>query len=146
MKEKCTCYRSYLLYIPLHKLHHKMITSIFFILLSNLKRQKFNLFTISLIIPAYAFLTIIVPLVLVPKQHIVPPSILQQCFVEFIYCQWLFCFTLTFKMHLTYLPPIFLDENDIMLTNRTITMLKSTLDIISSCTILQYKHVYQIII
>lgn len=76
----------------------------------------FNLFTISFIIPAYAFLTIIVPLV--PKQHIiVPPSILQQCYVEFIYCQWLFCFTLIFKTHLTYLPAIFLDEDGIMLTN-----------------------------
>lgn len=63
MKENCTCCRSYLLYIPLHKLHHKMNAYSFFILLSNLKRQKFNLFTISFIIPAYAFLTIIVPLV-----------------------------------------------------------------------------------
>lgn len=123
MKKKYTWCRSYFLFIQLHKLHHERIHFFSF----HIKKDQ------STICSRYHshYLHTHYSLVsshLYPKQQIVPPSILQQCYVEFIYCQWLFCFTLTFEMHLTYLSPVFLDEDGIMLTNRTLTMLKSTLD------------------
>lgn len=69
---------------------------------------------------------------LYPIQHIIPPSILQQCFVYFIHCQWKSRLKIRCQIHFTYLPHMLLDKDGIMMTKVTQTMLNLTLYIILS--------------